>query len=281
MGKRNRRRSAKSGRDSDELVAPSSDYTDARRGHVLTLRGALSPATRREYARALAGQGPAAAGGEREDVWQRAVELLFERLAVRWTIAGAPIERQRELLAAPSRGHPPRSAPGYARCCASIAPSTSPTSRPPEDEATDSAGVCRAAPGAVRAGSAATNRAVAGLSTNSTDLPALTAHRAGAAPPRARRSTDAVLETSHRSERCARGRHRGTGREGRLQRWSTPHDMAYAMARSAAPRGRPADAEPIPCGPCAAPRSSPPSAPPRASPRRWCAWSRPGWTSRG
>ena len=34
----------------------------------------------------------------REDAWQRAVELLFERLAVRWTIAGAPIERQRELL---------------------------------------------------------------------------------------------------------------------------------------------------------------------------------------
>ena len=41
------------------------------------------------------------AGGEsaREDAWQRAAELLFERLAVRWTIAGAPIERQRELLA--------------------------------------------------------------------------------------------------------------------------------------------------------------------------------------
>ena len=34
----------------------------------------------------------------REDAWQRAVELLFERLAVRWTIAGAPVERQRELL---------------------------------------------------------------------------------------------------------------------------------------------------------------------------------------
>ena len=27
------------------------------------------------------------------------VELLFERLAVRWTIAGAPIDRPRELLA--------------------------------------------------------------------------------------------------------------------------------------------------------------------------------------
>jgi hypothetical protein len=27
------------------------------------------------------------------------VELLFERLAVRWEIAGVPIDRQRELLA--------------------------------------------------------------------------------------------------------------------------------------------------------------------------------------
>ncbi len=96
MGKRNRRRSAESKRDVDELVAPNSDYADAE-GTVLTLRGALSPASRREYARVLAGEDgrPAA---NREDAWQRAVELLFERLAVRWTIAGAPIERQRELL---------------------------------------------------------------------------------------------------------------------------------------------------------------------------------------
>jgi len=96
VGKRNRRRSAKSGHDSDELVAPNSDYTDAA-GSVLTLRGALSPASRREYARVLAGE-DARPSANREDAWQRAVELLFERLAVRWSIAGAPIERQRELL---------------------------------------------------------------------------------------------------------------------------------------------------------------------------------------
>jgi hypothetical protein len=79
------------------LKAPNSDYTDAD-GNVLTLRGALTPATRRQYAQALAGGGGRAAS-TREDTWQRAVELLFERLAVRWEIAGAPIERQRELLA--------------------------------------------------------------------------------------------------------------------------------------------------------------------------------------
>jgi hypothetical protein len=96
VGKRNRRRAAESRHDSDKLVAPNSDYSDAH-GAVLTLRGALSPATRRKYAQILAGEGGRPAANQ-EDTWQRAVELLFERLAVRWTIAGAPIERQRELL---------------------------------------------------------------------------------------------------------------------------------------------------------------------------------------
>jgi hypothetical protein len=96
VGKRNRRRSAQGRLDPDKLVAPNSDYTDAH-GAVLTLRGALSPATRREYADVLAGAG-ARPSSTQEDAWQRGVELLFERLAVRWEIAGAPIERQRELL---------------------------------------------------------------------------------------------------------------------------------------------------------------------------------------
>jgi hypothetical protein len=61
---------------------------------VLTLRGSLTPGARHQYAEALAGS-PLS----REDAWQRAVELLFEALATRWVIAGAPIERQRELLA--------------------------------------------------------------------------------------------------------------------------------------------------------------------------------------
>ncbi len=78
------------------LRAPSSEYADAE-GNVLVLRGSLTPPARREYAQALAGPAGRAAATQ-EDAWQRAVELLFERLAVRWTIAGAPIERQRELL---------------------------------------------------------------------------------------------------------------------------------------------------------------------------------------
>jgi hypothetical protein len=82
----------KRGRERQRLRAPSSDYTDAH-GNVLTLRGSLTPGARRDYAQTLVGN-PLS----REDAWQRAVELLFERLAVRWTIAGASIERQRELL---------------------------------------------------------------------------------------------------------------------------------------------------------------------------------------
>jgi len=79
-----------------KLAAPTSDYTDPE-GNVLTLRGSLSPASRIKYAQTLA-------GGERpaatlEDAWQRAVEFLFERLAVSWEISGVKTDRQRELLA--------------------------------------------------------------------------------------------------------------------------------------------------------------------------------------
>jgi hypothetical protein len=83
-------------RQHEKLAAPSSDYADPQ-GNVLTLRGSLTPAARREYAETLAGGGARAAGNQ-EDAWQRAVELLFERLAVRWVVEGAPIDRQRELL---------------------------------------------------------------------------------------------------------------------------------------------------------------------------------------
>jgi hypothetical protein len=85
------------GRREARLRAPSRDYTDPE-GNVLTLRGSLTPGARSEYARTLAGV-DARASASQEDAWQRAVELLFERLAVRWVIAGSPIDRQRELLA--------------------------------------------------------------------------------------------------------------------------------------------------------------------------------------
>jgi hypothetical protein len=83
VGKRARR---------EKLTAPTSEY---RRGDdELVLRGSLTPATRRQYAEVIGGN-PLS----REDAWQRAVEFLFERLAVSWTIARTePITRQKELL---------------------------------------------------------------------------------------------------------------------------------------------------------------------------------------
>jgi len=81
----------------EKLAAPNSEYRDAE-GNVLTLRGSLTVGARRDYAQALAGS-PERPAGTQDDAWQRAGELLFERLAVRWVIAGAPLERQRELLA--------------------------------------------------------------------------------------------------------------------------------------------------------------------------------------
>jgi hypothetical protein len=88
MGRRARAR----GREA-RLRAPESDYTSPS-GDVLRLRGSLTAATRRRYAAVLHGN-PLS----REDAWQRAVEFLFERLAVTWTVNGVPTAGQRELLA--------------------------------------------------------------------------------------------------------------------------------------------------------------------------------------
>ena len=87
MGKRSRAR----GR-AERLEAPTSDYT-SEDGSVLTLRAVLTPKTRQEYAATLGGN-PLS----QEDAWQRAVEFLFERLAVRWEIAGVETEGQKALL---------------------------------------------------------------------------------------------------------------------------------------------------------------------------------------
>ena len=85
---------AKKGRRRERIRAPESEYRDEH-GSLLVLRGSLTPATRVQYAEVLGGN-PLS----REDAWQRAVEFLFERLAVRWDIAGADsLTRQKELLA--------------------------------------------------------------------------------------------------------------------------------------------------------------------------------------
>jgi len=71
---------------------PTVDYADPE-GNVLTLRKTLSAGTI-----AKLGEPPAGAAATQEDAWQRRSELLFERLAVRWEIAGLPLEEQKMLL---------------------------------------------------------------------------------------------------------------------------------------------------------------------------------------
>ena len=88
VGRRQRRRRT----EADAPAAATTDYTDAE-GNVLTLRDSLSAAT---LAKLRAPELSAAASGD--DAWQRREELLFERLAARWTIAGLPLESQAELL---------------------------------------------------------------------------------------------------------------------------------------------------------------------------------------
>jgi len=90
MGKRERKR-RRSGAP-DAPAAPSSDYT-ASDGSVLALRDELSQGTLKGLEQLESR--PAATV---EDRWQRRSEYLFERLAVRWEIAGLPITEQAELL---------------------------------------------------------------------------------------------------------------------------------------------------------------------------------------
>jgi hypothetical protein len=75
------------------LEVPTVDYADAD-GNVLTLRQSLSPGTIAKIAEASAGSAAASS----DDVWRRRTELLFERLTVRWEIAGLPLTDQAMLL---------------------------------------------------------------------------------------------------------------------------------------------------------------------------------------
>jgi hypothetical protein len=72
--------------------APTVDYVDPE-GNVLTLRQTLSAGTV-----AKVGEPPAAAATSQDDAWRRRSELLFERLVVRWEIAGLPLDEQKMLL---------------------------------------------------------------------------------------------------------------------------------------------------------------------------------------
>jgi hypothetical protein len=71
---------------------PAVDYVDPE-GNTLTLRQSLSASTIAKIE-----EGPATAATSQDDAWRRRSELLFERLAMRWEIAGLPLTDQKMLL---------------------------------------------------------------------------------------------------------------------------------------------------------------------------------------
>ena len=68
------------------------DYPDAD-GNVLTLRERVSRGTAAKLREPAGGLAASV-----DDQWRRRTELLFERLAVSWTIADLPLTGQKELL---------------------------------------------------------------------------------------------------------------------------------------------------------------------------------------
>jgi hypothetical protein len=92
MGRRQRKRARAETGGIRAAPAATSDYLDDE-GNVLTLRDALSAGILRQL-----DDLDAKAAASAEDRWQRRVEFLFERLAVRWEVAGLPLEGQKELL---------------------------------------------------------------------------------------------------------------------------------------------------------------------------------------
>ena len=97
MGKRSRARARQGSQPEPLPDAPTTDYPSPDGAQTLTLRGAMTAGTRMAYQRAMSGE-DRPAGAAREDAWHRAVELLFERLAVRWVVNDVPTEGQTELL---------------------------------------------------------------------------------------------------------------------------------------------------------------------------------------
>jgi hypothetical protein len=81
--------------------APTVEYVDAE-GNVLALRESLSRGTIAKLE-----EGPATAATTQEDAWHRRSELLFERLAVSWEIAGLPLTDQKMLLGRYRMADPP------------------------------------------------------------------------------------------------------------------------------------------------------------------------------
>jgi len=93
MGKRSRRRSREQGAEPALPEPPGAQYSSDD-GMLLELRCVLSPKTRAQYTKTIEGNILS-----QEDAWHRALEFLFERLALSRTINGVETSGQSDLLA--------------------------------------------------------------------------------------------------------------------------------------------------------------------------------------
>ncbi|WP_026910966.1 hypothetical protein [Patulibacter minatonensis] len=76
---------------------PTVPYTSPDGRMTLDLGCAMTPKTRLVYAETIGGEiGQAAM--TREDVWHRAVEFLFERLVMGWSVDDVPTTGQKALI---------------------------------------------------------------------------------------------------------------------------------------------------------------------------------------
>ena len=79
-------------RKQQRTKGPTSSYTDED-GNVLVLRQKLSSGTIKQFRAEMVSDAASV-----DDIWQRRTEMLFERLAVSWEIAGLPLDDQAMLL---------------------------------------------------------------------------------------------------------------------------------------------------------------------------------------
>jgi hypothetical protein len=76
------------------MPEPPGEQYRSEDGMVLELRCVMSPKTRAQYAKTFQGNILS-----QEDAWHRALEFLFERLALSWTINDVETSGQGDLLA--------------------------------------------------------------------------------------------------------------------------------------------------------------------------------------
>jgi len=84
-------------RDTDRPAAPTTDYGSPDGQQTLTLRGVMTAKTREQF-RHESGPAGTTAAANSDDMRERAIEFLFERLVAAWTISGVETKRSKDLL---------------------------------------------------------------------------------------------------------------------------------------------------------------------------------------